>query len=131
MTRIPVWMLAAGLVAAVAVGCSDEGAEPPAFPGYVYASHYVDLPAGRMHYVDEGAGDPVVLLHGVPVWSYVWRNVLPFIAEGHRVLAPDMLNHGKSDKAEGYGAGRARGGPGDLRQDPEQLRESRIPHAAR
>src|SRR3954452_13109952 len=51
-----------------------------------------------MHYVDEGAGDPVLLLHGEPTWSFLYRNVVPPIAAVARVLAPDYLGFGRSDK---------------------------------
>ena len=44
----------------------------------------------RMHYVDEGSGDPVVLLHGNPAWGFLWREVIPVLAaSGHRVIVPD------------------------------------------
>lgn len=83
------------------VGCGGSD-EPVAFDGYPYASRFVPLAGGRMHYVDEGSGTPVVMLHGVPVWSYVWRDIIPYVARSHRAIAPDMLNHGKSDKNQKY-----------------------------
>jgi haloalkane dehalogenase len=75
-------------------------------PGYPFAPHYVDVKASdtqaiRMHYVDEGPrdGPPVVLLHGEPTWSYLYRTMIPpLVAAGHRVLAPDLIGFGKSDK---------------------------------
>lgn len=82
-------------------GCGGSD-EPAAFDGYPYASHHLPLPDGRMHYVDEGSGSPVVMLHGVPVWSYVWRDIIPYVARTHRAIAPDMMNHGKSDKTQKY-----------------------------
>ncbi|MDP7701261.1 haloalkane dehalogenase [Mycobacterium sp. TY815] len=74
--------------------------------GYPFAPHYVDVaasdtPSLRMHYVDEGpaAGSPIVLLHGEPTWSYLYRTMIPPLsAAGHRVLAPDLIGFGKSDK---------------------------------
>lgn len=74
--------------------------------GYPFAPHYVDVTASdtdnlRMHYVDEGPADgsPVVLLHGEPTWSYLYRTMIPPLAEGgHRVLAPDLIGFGRSDK---------------------------------
>lgn len=74
--------------------------------GYPFAPHYVDVTAGdtqplRMHYVDEGPGDgpPIVLLHGEPTWSYLYRTMIPPLsAAGHRVLAPDLIGFGRSDK---------------------------------
>lgn len=82
-------------------GCGGSD-EPIAFDGYPYSSRFQSLAGGRMHYVDEGNGTPVVLLHGVPMWSYVWRDIIPYIARSHRAIAPDMLNHGKSDKNDKY-----------------------------
>ena len=54
-----------------------------------------------MHYLDEGNrdGETVVLLHGEPSWSYLYRKVIPpLVAAGHRVIAPDLIGFGKSDK---------------------------------
>ena len=75
-------------------------------PDYSFAPHYVEiadraLGALRMHYVDEGAAAaPVVLmLHGNPTWSYLYRHMIgPVAAVGYRVIAPDMIGFGKSDK---------------------------------
>lgn len=74
--------------------------------GYPFAPHYLevtatDAPALRMHYVDEGPrdGPPVVLLHGEPTWSYLYRTMIgPLAGAGHRVLAPDLIGFGRSDK---------------------------------
>lgn len=73
---------------------------------YPFAPHYRDVsasdtPAMRMHYVDEGPRDaaPILLLHGEPTWSYLYRKFAPpLAAKGHRVLAPDLIGFGKSDK---------------------------------
>ena len=75
-------------------------------PGYPFAPHYVDVAASdtepvRMHYLDEGPrdGGVVVLLHGEPSWSYLYRTMVPPLVEaGHRVLAPDLIGFGRSDK---------------------------------
>ena len=76
-----------------------------ALPGYPWAPHYVsDLPSLnglRMHYLDEGrAGELTYLcLHGNPAWSYLYRKMIPvFLSAGHRVVAPDLIGFGKSDK---------------------------------
>lgn len=74
--------------------------------GYPFAPHYVDVTASdtgpvRMHYVDEGPADaaPIVLLHGEPTWSYLYRTMIPpLVAGGNRVLAPDLIGFGRSDK---------------------------------
>ena len=68
-------------------------------PGYDFAPHYIDIGDTRMHYVDEGDGAETVLcLHGEPTWSYLYRHMIPPLAERHRVVAPDMVGFGKSDK---------------------------------
>jgi haloalkane dehalogenase len=70
-------------------------------PGYEFEPHYVDIDGLRMHYVDEGPADavPVLLLHGEPSWSYLYRKMIPPVAAaGFRVVAPDLIGFGKSDK---------------------------------
>lgn len=63
-----------------------------------FEPHHLDLPGGRMHYVDEGRGRPVVLVHGTPTSSFLYRHLIPPLAETHRVVAPDHLGFGRSDK---------------------------------
>ncbi len=68
-------------------------------PGYDFDAHYVEHKGVRLHYLDEGAGDPIVLFHGEPTWSFLYRNVIPpLVAAGYRVIAPDYPGFGKSDK---------------------------------
>jgi haloalkane dehalogenase len=71
-------------------------------PGYPFAPHWHTLKSGlRLHYVDEGPRDaPVVLmLHGEPSWSYLYRKMIPLVAKaGLRAVAPDLVGFGKSDK---------------------------------
>src|SRR5262245_56084660 len=77
-------------------------------PGYGFAPHYVTVDGLRVHYVDEGprGAAPVLLLHGEPSWSYLYRKMIPVIsAAGHRGIAPDLVGFGRSDKPaarEGY-----------------------------
>ena len=66
--------------------------------GWEFAPNYVEQDGLRLHYVDEGAGDPVLLLHGEPTWGYLYRRVIPRLAEVARVLAPDYFGFGRSDK---------------------------------
>lgn len=74
--------------------------------GYPFAPHYAevdDLDGGtlRVHYLDEGPPDaaPVLLLHGEPSWSYLYRHMIPpLVAAGHRVIVPDLVGFGRSDK---------------------------------
>ena len=69
-----------------------------ALPGYAFEPHYAEFQGLRMHYVDEGSGDPLLLLHGETYWSNLYRNMVPILARGHRVVAPDYLGFGRSDK---------------------------------
>lgn len=80
-------------------------------PGYPWAPHYVnDLPALnglRLHYLDEGPQNAPLTwlcLHGHPTWSYLYRKMIPvFLAAGHRIIAPDLIGFGKSDKPKKEG----------------------------
>ncbi|MBR29976.1 MAG: haloalkane dehalogenase [Spirochaetaceae bacterium] len=72
-------------------------------PGYSFSPHYVEVNPGglRMHYVEEGPenGAVVLLLHGEPSWSYLYRKMIPPMAQaGFRVIAPDLIGFGRSDK---------------------------------
>ncbi len=70
-------------------------------PNYPFEAHYEDIQGLRMHYVDEGPqdADPVLMLHGEPSWSFLYRHMIPVCAAaGHRVIAPDLIGFGKSDK---------------------------------
>jgi pimeloyl-ACP methyl ester carboxylesterase len=68
---------------------------------FPFAPHFFDRGAGvRMHYVDEGAGPPVVCVHGNPTWSFYYRNVIQALKVDHRVLAPDHVGMGLSDKPD-------------------------------
>jgi haloalkane dehalogenase len=67
-------------------------------PGFRFEPHYVEQEGLRMHYVDEGSGDPVLLLHGEPTWSFLYRKAIPPLAAGARVVAPDYFGFGRSDK---------------------------------
>lgn len=74
---------------------------------YPYASRFVSVNGRRMHYIDEGAADaaPVLLLHGNPAWGYLWRDVIPPILEaGRRVVVPDMIGMGLSEKPHDWTA---------------------------
>ena len=68
-------------------------------PGYDFSPTWFQWEGLRIHYLDEGAGPPVILFHGEPTWSFLWRKVLPpLVASGHRVIASDYPGFGKSDK---------------------------------
>ena len=68
---------------------------------YPFTSRFVTVNGRRMHYVDEGPADapPVLLLHGNPTWGYLWRDVVPpLLAAGLRVVVPDQIGFGLSEK---------------------------------
>jgi haloalkane dehalogenase len=70
-------------------------------PGYTFEPHYVEVDGLRIHYIDEGPADakPVLMLHGEPSWSYLYRKMIPVItAAGYRAVAPDLVGFGRSDK---------------------------------
>ncbi len=70
---------------------------------YPFKPNYIDLNGIRMHYVDEGNADngTVLLLHGEPTWSYLYRKMIPvYVDAGFRVIAPDLIGFGKSDKPD-------------------------------
>ncbi len=75
-------------------------------PDYPFAPHYVEVDDMRMHYVDEGSpdADPVLLLHGEPSWSFLYRHMIPPIVGANlRAIAPDLIGFGKSDKPTAQG----------------------------
>jgi len=71
-------------------------------PGFPYAPRYLIWRDWRVHYVDEGKGERTFLcLHGEPTWSYLYRRMIPrFVAAGGRVVAPDLVGFGRSDKPQ-------------------------------
>ena len=71
-------------------------------PDFPYKPHYVEVHGDlRMHYLDEGQGDPILCLHGEPSWCYLYRKMVPTLSRVARVIAPDMLGFGRSDKPVG------------------------------
>ena len=68
--------------------------------GMPYESKFVEVEGSRIHYVEEGSGDPVLFIHGNPTSCYLWRNVMPHLASDARCLALDLIGMGRSDKPE-------------------------------
>jgi haloalkane dehalogenase len=67
--------------------------------GYPYEPHYVEVDGLRLHHLDEGEGPTVLCFHGEPSWSYLYRQMLDaLVASGHRVVCPDLVGFGRSDK---------------------------------
>ncbi|MFP5353295.1 MAG: haloalkane dehalogenase, partial [Actinomycetota bacterium] len=87
------------------VRIADERFED--LPGFSFAPRYLELGADleglRMHYLDEGSGAPIVLLHGEPTWAYLYRKMVPSLAAAHRVVVPDLIGFGRSDKVTDIG----------------------------
>lgn len=70
-------------------------------PDYDFAPRYADIQGYRVHYLDEGPadGEPILLLHGEPTWSYLYRKMIPVLtAAGYRCIVPDLVGFGRSDK---------------------------------
>ena len=71
-----------------------------------YTKHYTTIHGKRMAYIDEGEGDPIVFLHGNPTSSFLWRNIMPHLEGRGRLIAPDLIGMGDSEKLEDSGADR-------------------------
>ena len=67
-------------------------------PDFDFAPNYVEQDGLRLHYLDEGEGDPVLLLHGEPTWSFLYRKIIPQLHGSARCVAPDYFGFGRSDK---------------------------------
>jgi len=70
-----------------------------AFP---FAERFFDADGGRMHYVDEGQGEPILFVHGTPTWSFLYRHLIADLARDHRCVAPDNIGFGLSAKPPGW-----------------------------
>lgn len=70
----------------------------PISAAFPFAPHYVNVEGARIHYIEQGNGDPILFLHGNPTWSYLWRNIIPIVASRGRCIAMDLIGFGKSDK---------------------------------
>jgi len=82
---------------------------------YPFQSHFVNTGSYHMHYVDEGKGPVLLLLHGNPTWSFYYRNLIKHFSKNYRVIAPDHIGCGFSDKPQDY--------PYTLRIHIENLKE--------
>ena len=69
---------------------------------YPFRSHWLPIGDHRLHYVDEGSGAPVLLVHGNPTWSFYWRNIMVGLGDRYRMIAVDHLGCGLSDKPQAY-----------------------------
>jgi haloalkane dehalogenase len=65
---------------------------------YPFTSRWLDLGEGRLHYIDEGSGPPILFVHGTPTWSFEWRHLVAGLSSTHRCVAVDHLGFGLSDR---------------------------------
>ncbi|MBN1882186.1 MAG: alpha/beta fold hydrolase [Deltaproteobacteria bacterium] len=65
---------------------------------FPYTPNYIDVGGLRVHYVDEGAGETIMCLHGEPTWSYLYRKIIAGLSDTYRIIAPDFIGFGRSDK---------------------------------
>lgn len=73
-------------------------------PGlYPFRSRWFDSSQGRIHYIDEGDGPPILFCHGNPTWSFLYRNIIIALRDRFRCIAPDYLGFGLSDRPDGFG----------------------------
>ena len=95
-------------------------------PGFSHESKYALVEGLRMAYVEQGAGDPILLLHGEPAWGYLYRRMLPPLAAAGRAIAPDLIGFGRSDKPVAANAHTYKSHTRWLRQWVESLELQRI-----
>ncbi|MFW5678649.1 MAG: haloalkane dehalogenase [Pseudomonadota bacterium] len=100
---------ALALCASLALPLAAAGEEPvapyglPISAAFPYEKAHIEVEGSRIAYVDEGQGQPILFLHGNPTSSYLWRNVLPYVTDGYRAVAADLIGMGDSDKPDiGY-----------------------------
>lgn len=74
--------------------------DKPISAEFPFESHFIEVHGAKMHYIDVGEGDPVLFLHGNPTSSYLWRNIIPYMSDRTRCIAPDLIGMGKSDKPD-------------------------------
>jgi len=67
---------------------------------FPFESKYVEIHGSKIHYIDEGSGDPILFLHGNPTSCYLWRNIIPYLVPHGRCIALDLIGMGKSDKPD-------------------------------
>jgi len=67
---------------------------------FPFKSNYIEVNGSKIHYIEEGEGDPILFLHGNPTSSYLWRNIIPHLKDKGRCIAPDLIGMGKSDKPD-------------------------------
>lgn len=105
MRKLVTAMVSSALLLAATGGAFAQAPErpsytPPLSAEFPYESKFVEVLGDKMAYVEVGEGDPILLIHGNPTSSYLWRNVIPFIESSGRVIAIDLIGFGKSGKPD-------------------------------
>ena len=67
---------------------------------FPFTSRFIEVSGSKIHYIEEGTGDPIVFIHGNPTSSYLWRNIIPYLTPYGRCIAIDLIGMGKSDKPD-------------------------------
>ncbi len=110
LKRVIVVMSCIMLVASVIPAIAQDGSSEPVvyegidFPDLPYASRWIEVNGTQIHYMETGdpSADPILLLHGIPAWSYIWRDVMPHLENSGRVIAVDFPGYGRSGKLDAY-----------------------------
>ena len=100
LSPLPTLAAAAVLALAPSLPAPAQEIDPRIATTFDYEPHFVEVDGVRMHYVEAGQGDPILLLHGNPTSSYLWRNVIPLLQDQGRVIAPDLVGFGRSDRPD-------------------------------
>jgi haloalkane dehalogenase len=82
------------------ISCASPGQRPGLCADYPFTGRYLSVGDLRYHYLDEGHGDPVVMVHGNPTWSFYYRNLVLALRDAHRCIVPDHIGCGRSDKPD-------------------------------
>ncbi|OLS29014.1 MAG: Haloalkane dehalogenase [Candidatus Heimdallarchaeota archaeon LC_2] len=78
----------------------SENIEMEISPDFPFESKFIEIKGSNIHYIDEGEGDPILFIHGNPTSSYLWRNIIPYLSNSARCIAPDLIGMGQSDKPD-------------------------------
>ncbi len=107
MKRLPTIIAGALLASGLAMttpGVAQQAPPKPTGPAisaeFPFESRFVEVKGSKMHYIDEGEGDPILFIHGNPTSSYLWRNIVPYATPYGRAIAVDLIGMGKSDKPD-------------------------------
>ncbi|MEO1200250.1 MAG: alpha/beta fold hydrolase, partial [Pseudomonadota bacterium] len=93
-------MVAVGLVSFAQAQEASPEIDPRIATEASQTSRFIEVNGATMHYLEAGSGDPIVFLHGQPTSSYLWRNVMPFLEDQGRVIAPDLIGFGQSERPD-------------------------------